>query len=33
VFENRPLRRIFGRKREEETKEWRKLYNVKLDDL
>jgi hypothetical protein len=27
VFENRVLRRIFGPKRAEITKEWRKLHN------
>jgi len=27
VFENWVLRRIFGPKREEVTREWRKLYN------
>jgi len=33
VFENRVLRRIFGRKRDEVTKEWRKLHNEELNDL
>jgi hypothetical protein len=33
VFENRVLRRIFGPKRDEETGEWRKLYNKELHDL
>jgi hypothetical protein len=33
VFENRLLRRIFGAKREEETGEWRKIHNVKLNEL
>ena len=33
VFENRVLRRIFGPKRDEVTKEWRKLYNEELNDL
>jgi hypothetical protein len=33
VFENRVLRRIFGRKRAEETREWRKLHNEELHDL
>jgi hypothetical protein len=33
VFENRVLRRIFGPKRDEVTKEWRKLHNEKLNDL
>jgi hypothetical protein len=27
VFENRVLRRIFGPKRDEITREWRKLHN------
>jgi hypothetical protein len=27
VFENRALRRIFGPKRDEVTREWRKLHN------
>jgi hypothetical protein len=33
VFENRVLRRIFGRKRDEVTGEWRKLLNEELRDL
>jgi PAS domain-containing protein len=33
VFENRVLRRIFGRKRDEVTGEWRNLYNEELHDL
>jgi len=33
VFENRVLRRLFGPKREEVTREWRKLYNEELNDL
>jgi hypothetical protein len=33
VFENRILRRIFGSKRDEVTREWRKLHNEKLNDL
>ena len=33
VFENRVLRRVFGRKRDEVTGEWRKLHNEKLRDL
>jgi len=33
VFENRVLRRIFGPKRDEVTREWRKLRNEKLIDL
>ena len=33
IFENRMLRRIFGPKRDEVTREWRKLHNEKLNDL
>jgi hypothetical protein len=33
VFENRVLRRTFGPKRDEVTREWRKLHNEKLYDL
>jgi hypothetical protein len=33
VFENRVLRRIFGRKRDEVTGEWRKLNNEDLEIL
>jgi hypothetical protein len=33
VFENRVLRRIFGPKRDEVTREWRKLHNEELHDL
>jgi len=33
VFENRVLRRIFGRKRDEVTGEWRKLHNEELNIL
>jgi hypothetical protein len=33
VFENRVLRRIYGRKRDEVTGEWRKLHNEELNDL
>jgi hypothetical protein len=33
VFENRVLRRIFGPKRDEVTREWRKLHKEKLNDL
>jgi hypothetical protein len=33
VFENRVLRRIFGRKRDEVTGEWRKLNNEELHNL
>jgi len=31
VFENRVLRRIFGPKTEEVTREWRKLNNEELN--
>ena len=33
VFENRVLRRIFGRRRDEVTREWGKLHNEELNDL
>jgi hypothetical protein len=33
VFENRVLRRIFGPRRDEVTREWRKLHNEELSDL
>ena len=33
VFENRVLRRIFGSKRDEVIREWRKLHNEQLNDL
>jgi hypothetical protein len=33
VFENRLPRRIFGPKRDEVTKEWRRLHNEELIDL
>jgi hypothetical protein len=33
VFENRVLRRIFGRKRDDVTGEWRKLHNEELRNL
>jgi hypothetical protein len=33
VFENRVLRRIFLPKRDEVTREWRKLHNEELNDL
>jgi hypothetical protein len=33
VFENRVLRRIFGPKKDEVTREWRKLHNKELHDL
>jgi len=33
VFENRVLRRIFGPKRNEVTREWRKLHNEELNEL
>jgi uncharacterized membrane protein len=32
VFENRALRRIFGPKRDEATREWRRLHNEELND-
>jgi hypothetical protein len=33
VYENRVLRRIFGPKRGEVIREWRKLHNEELSDL
>ena len=33
VFENMVLRRIFGSRRDEVTREWRRLHNEKLNDL
>jgi hypothetical protein len=33
VFENRVLRKVFGPKRDEATREWRKLHNKELNDL
>ena len=33
VFENMVFRRIFGPKRDEVTREWRKLHNEELNDL
>ena len=33
MFENRVLRRVFGRKRDGVTGEWRKLHNEELNDL
>ena len=33
VFENRVLRRMFWLKRDEVTREWRKLHNEELSDL
>jgi hypothetical protein len=33
VFENRVLRRVFGPKRDEVTREWSKLHNEELNDL
>jgi len=33
VFENRVLRRIFGPKRDEVPREWRKVHNEELNDL
>ena len=33
VFENRALRKIFGHKRDDVTREWRKLHNEELHHL
>jgi hypothetical protein len=33
VFENRALRRIFWSKRDEVTREWRRLHHEELNDL
>jgi hypothetical protein len=33
VFENKVLRKIFGPKRDEVTREWRQLHNEGLNDL
>jgi hypothetical protein len=33
VFENRVLRRVFGPRRDEVTREWRKLHNEELKEL
>jgi hypothetical protein len=33
VFENRVLRRIFGPKRGDVTREWRKLHREEFNDL
>jgi hypothetical protein len=33
VFENRVLRRIFGRKRDEVRRGWKKLHNEELHNL
>jgi hypothetical protein len=33
VFENRVLRRIFGPKRDEVTRDWRKLHNEELHEF
>ena len=33
VFENMVLRRMFGRRRDEVTGEWRRLHNEELNDL
>ena len=33
MFENRVLRRVFGPKRDEVTREWRKLHNEELNNL
>jgi hypothetical protein len=32
-MENRVLRRIFGPKTDDVTREWRKLHNAELNDL
>jgi hypothetical protein len=32
VFGNRVLRKVFGPKRDEVTREWRKLHNEELND-
>jgi hypothetical protein len=33
VFERRVLRRVFGLKKDEVTREWSKLHNEELNDL
>jgi len=33
VFENMVLRRMFGRRRDEVTGDWRRLHNEELNDL
>ena len=33
MFKNRVLRRIFGPKRDEVIREWRRLHNEELNDL
>ena len=33
VFENRVVRRIFGSKKDEVKREWKKLHNEELNDL
>jgi hypothetical protein len=33
MFENRVLRKLFGPKKDEVTKEWRKLHKDELNDL
>jgi hypothetical protein len=33
VFENKVLRRIFGPRRDEVTREWRRLHKEELNDL
>ena len=33
MFENRVWRRIFGPKRDQKTREWKKLHNEELNDL
>ena len=33
MFENRVLKKILGPRRDEVTREWRKLHNEELNDL
>jgi len=33
MFENRVLRRIFGPRRDDVMREWRRLHNEELNDL
>jgi len=33
MFEKRVLRRMFGPKEDEETREWKKLHNEEFNDL
>jgi hypothetical protein len=33
IFEKRVLRRIFGHKRDEVTREWRRLHSEELNDM